>query len=39
MDPRHRRQVRRTTVILVLVALALYVGFIAYAVMQRLHHH
>jgi hypothetical protein len=38
MDPRQRRQARRTALVLALVALALYAGFIAYAVLQHTHH-
>jgi hypothetical protein len=38
MDPRRRRQVRRTTLMLALLAIALYLGFIAFAVVRGLHH-
>jgi len=34
MDPSQRRQVRRTALLLAFVALALYVGFIVYAVLH-----
>ena len=36
---RQRRGARRTTLLLALIVLALYFGFIAYAVMKGLHGH
>ena len=43
LDPaqaaRQRRGARRTTVLLALIVLGLYFGFIAYAVMKGLHGH
>jgi len=38
MDPRQRQRVRLTALVLGLVALALYAGFIAYTVLRKLHH-
>jgi len=39
VDPQQRRQIRRTALLLGLVALALYVSFIVYSVLHGLHSH
>ena len=36
-DPQRRRGVRRTTILLVVLALALYFGFIVYALVRGFH--
>ncbi|HTW75501.1 MAG TPA: hypothetical protein VMD56_11340 [Steroidobacteraceae bacterium] len=37
MDPRRRRGARRTALLLAVIVLALYFGFIAYALVRGLH--
>ena len=37
MDPQQRRQVRRTALVLALLAVAIYVGFILYTVLRASH--
>jgi len=38
LDPRQRRQVRRTVTVLTIIALGLYFGFIVYSVLLHGHH-
>jgi len=37
MDPQQRRQVRRTALLLAVIAVAIYVGFIVFSIVRASH--